>query len=75
MIEQPNYDLLAIGHLNHDYIINIDEFADLNASQNINELQTYDGGTAANVALVAATPDNVEIAVPVEAVANKPTAP
>ena len=54
MIEQPNYDLLAIGHLNHDYIINIDEFADLNASQNINELQTYDGGTAANVALVAA---------------------
>lgn len=54
MIPQPDYEILAIGHLNHDYIINIDEFAGLNASQSINELQTYDGGTAANVALVAA---------------------
>lgn len=54
MIHQPNYDLLAIGHLNHDYIINIQEFAGINASQTIDELQMYDGGTAANVALVAA---------------------
>lgn len=54
MIQQPNYDLLAIGHLNHDYIINIQEFAGINASQTIDELQMYDGGTAANVALVAA---------------------
>lgn len=51
---QQQYDLLVIGHLNHDYIINVDEFAGLNASQDINELQNYDGGTAANVALVAA---------------------
>lgn len=54
MISYPNYDILTIGHLNHDYIINIQEFAGLNASQSIDELQTYDGGTAANVALVAA---------------------
>lgn len=54
MIQQPNYDLLVIGHLNHDYIINIQEFAGINASQTIDELQMYDGGTAANVALVAA---------------------
>ena len=54
MIQQPNYDLLTIGHLNHDYIINIQEFAGINASQTIDELQMYDGGTAANVALVAA---------------------
>ena len=54
MIPHQKYDLLAIGHLNHDYIINIQEFAGLNASQNIDELRTYDGGTAANVALVAA---------------------
>lgn len=54
MLPQKKYELLAIGHLNHDYIINIQEFAGLNASQTVDELKTYDGGTAANVALVAA---------------------
>lgn len=51
---QKNYDLLTIGHLNHDYIINIQEFAGVNSSQTIDELKKYDGGTAPNAALVAA---------------------
>ena len=51
---QKNYDLLTIGHLNHDYIIDIQEFANINSSQTIDELKKYDGGTAPNVALVAA---------------------
>ena len=54
MIPQPKYQILAIGHLNHDYIINTKEFAQPNSSQTIDELKLYDGGTAANVALVAA---------------------
>ena len=51
---QKDYKLLVIGHLNHDYIINIQQFAGINASQTIDNLQMYDGGTAANAALVAA---------------------
>lgn len=51
---QNDYKILVIGHLNHDYIIDIQKFAGVNASQTIDNLQKYDGGTAANVALVAA---------------------
>ena len=46
------FDILAIGHLNNDYIVNVEDFAGLNSSQTVEDLKTYDGGTAANVALV-----------------------
>lgn len=51
---QKNYQLLTIGHLNYDYIINTQKFTGVNASQTIDNLQKYDGGAAANAALVAA---------------------
>ena len=48
------FDILAIGHLNNDYIIEVEKFAKTNSSKEIKNLKIYDGGTAANVALVAA---------------------
>lgn len=47
------YDILAIGHLNNDYILDVADFPPVGGSATVKHLNTYDGGTAANVAVVA----------------------
>ena len=47
-------DLLAVGHTAMDYIIQVDQFPHPNSSTAINDMKTFHGGAAANVAVVAA---------------------
>lgn len=47
-------DLLAVGHTALDYIIQVDQFPHPNSSTSINNMKTFHGGAAANVAVVAA---------------------
>ena len=49
-----NRDLLSIGHSALDYIIRVSEFPKANFSAPINDMKTFNGGAAANVALVGA---------------------
>ena len=49
-----NRDLLSIGHSALDYIIRVPEFPKVNFSAPINDMKTFNGGAAANVALVGA---------------------
>lgn len=49
-----NRDLLAVGHTALDYIITVDEFPKANFSAPIHDMKTFNGGAAANVALVGA---------------------
>ena len=48
-------DLLAIGHTALDYIIQVNEFPLPNSSTTINNMRTFQGGAAANVAVVASS--------------------
>lgn len=48
-------DLLAVGHTALDYIIQIKQFPKPNSSTAINNMKTFYGGAAANVATVFAT--------------------
>lgn len=48
-------DLLAIGHTALDYIIQVNEFPLPNSSTAINNMRTFHGGAAANVAVVASS--------------------
>lgn len=48
-------DLLTVGHAALDYIIKVPEFPKANFSAPINDMKTFDGGAAANVAVVGAT--------------------
>lgn len=52
---EKNKDLLVIGHTALDYIIKVDEFPKANYSTSINDMKTFNGGAAANVAIVGAT--------------------
>ncbi len=47
-------DLLAVGHTALDYIIKLNEFPKANFSAPIEDMKTFDGGAAANVAVVGA---------------------
>ncbi len=46
--------LAVYGHTNMDYILSLQRFPDLNTSVNVESKTTYFGGTAANVATMAA---------------------
>lgn len=46
--------LCVYGHTNLDYILSLQRFPDLNTSVNVESKMTYFGGTAANVATMAA---------------------
>jgi sugar/nucleoside kinase (ribokinase family) len=46
-------DLLAVGHTALDYIIQVNQFPEPNSSTAINNMKTFHGGAAANVAVVA----------------------
>lgn len=48
-------DLLAIGHTALDYIIQVNEFPLPNSATTINNMRTFHGGAAANVAVVASS--------------------
>ncbi len=48
-------DLLAVGHTALDYIIQINQFPQPNSSTAINNMKTFYGGAAANVATVFTT--------------------
>ena len=48
-----NRDLLSIGHSALDYIIRVPEFPKANFSAPINDMKTFNGGAAANVALLS----------------------
>lgn len=48
-----NRDLLAVGHTAFDYIIQVKEFPHPNSSTSIEDMKTFYGGAAANVATVA----------------------
>lgn len=50
-----NSDLLAVGHTALDYIIKVNEFPKANFSAPITDMKTFNGGAAANVAVVGAT--------------------
>lgn len=50
-----NSKLLAVGHTARDYIIKVKEFPKANFSAPIEDMKTFDGGAAANVAVVGAT--------------------
>lgn len=55
MIMAKNSDLLAVGHTALDYIIKVNEFPKANFSAPINDMKTFNGGAAANVAVIGAT--------------------
>lgn len=46
-------DLLVLGHTAFDYIMQVEEFSKLNTSAIINKMETFFGGAAGNVAVVA----------------------
>jgi sugar/nucleoside kinase (ribokinase family) len=48
-------ELLAIGHTAFDYIIQVNEFPVPNTATTINQMRTFHGGAAANVAVVASS--------------------
>lgn len=48
-------DLLAVGHTALDYIIQVNQFPQPNSSTAIENMKTFYGGAAANVAVVSAT--------------------
>jgi len=48
-----NVDLLVLGHTAFDYIMQVEEFSKLNTSAIVNEMETFSGGAAGNVAVVA----------------------
>lgn len=48
-------DLLTIGHTALDYIIRVNEFPVPNSASTIKNMQTFHGGAAANVAIVASS--------------------
>lgn len=50
-----NSELLAVGHTALDYIIKVNEFPKANFSAPITDMKTFNGGAAANVAIVGAT--------------------
>ena len=50
-----NQDLLVIGHTALDYIIKVEKFPVANAAATIENMKTFHGGAAANVAMVGAT--------------------
>ena len=54
MIPYSNDILMVIGHVNYDYILDIDKFGNLNSSTSIKDIHRYEGGTAGNVAYTAA---------------------
>ena len=49
-----NRDLVAVGHSAHDYIIRVPKFPKANFSAPITNMETFNGGAAANVACVGA---------------------
>ncbi|MCF0226259.1 MAG: carbohydrate kinase family protein [Methanobrevibacter sp.] len=50
-----NKDLLAVGHTALDYIIKVEDFPKANFSAPITDMKTFNGGAAANVAIIGAT--------------------
>ncbi|RAP53996.1 MAG: sugar kinase [Methanosphaera sp. rholeuAM130] len=46
-------DLLVLGHTAFDYIMQVEEFSKLNTSAIVNKMETFNGGAAGNVAVVA----------------------
>lgn len=48
-----NVDLLVLGHTAFDYIMQVKEFSKVNTSAIVNEMETFNGGAAGNVAVVA----------------------
>lgn len=50
-----NQDLLVIGHTALDYIIKVENFPVANTATTIENMKTFYGGAAANVAMVGAT--------------------
>ncbi|WP_409200076.1 carbohydrate kinase family protein [Methanobrevibacter sp. DSM 116169] len=48
-------ELLAVGHTALDYIITLDTFPEANNSASLNDMRNFNGGAAANVAMVAST--------------------
>lgn len=48
-----NVDLLVLGHTAFDYIMQVEEFSRLNTSALVNKMDTFNGGAAGNVAVVA----------------------
>ncbi len=48
-----NNDLLVLGHTAFDYIMQVKEFSKLNTSAIVEKMETFHGGAAGNVAVVA----------------------
>lgn len=48
-----NMDLLVLGHTAFDYIMEVKEFSKLNTSAIVEKMETFNGGAAGNVAVVA----------------------
>lgn len=48
-----NVDLLVLGHTAFDYIMQVEEFSKINTSAIVNKMETFNGGAAGNVAVVA----------------------
>jgi ribokinase len=48
-----NVDLLVLGHTAFDYIMQVEEFSKPNTSAIVNKMETFNGGAAGNVAVVA----------------------
>lgn len=48
-----NMDLLVLGHTAFDYIMEVKEFSKINTSAIVEKMETFHGGAAGNVAVVA----------------------
>ena len=48
-----NMDLLVLGHTAFDYIMEVKEFSKINTSAIVEKMETFNGGAAGNVAVVA----------------------
>ncbi|RAP44312.1 carbohydrate kinase family protein [uncultured Methanosphaera sp.] len=48
-----NVDLLVLGHTAFDYIMQVKEFSKINTSAIVEKMETFNGGAAGNVAVVA----------------------
>ena len=53
VITLRNVDLLVLGHTAFDYIMKVQEFSKLNTSAIVEDMETFNGGAAGNVAVVA----------------------
>ncbi len=53
MITVKDLDLLVLGHTALDYIMQVEEFSKKNTSSIIEKMETFNGGAANNVAVVA----------------------